>query len=87
MIGDQLTLFRRSLPDSLNEVKCGLMKDKMHWTSQGTIDKKSTVQALADATDLDVETRFQIAVTFRLEDRVNQLSSQMPTDYLSKNRN
>ena len=86
LIGDQLSVFKRPLPNSVNEIRWGILKDKINWTSQGTIDKKRTVEALADATELNMESRFQIAVTFCLEDRVNELSSHMPSDYLTKHR-
>ena len=62
-----------------------LLKPKICWTSQGTIDEISTAKALADATEIDVKIRFGIAVIFCLEDRVNALSVEMPQDYLDNN--
>ena len=63
-----------------------LLKEKICWTPQGTIDKKTTFEALADVSDLPVEIRFQIAIKFCLEDRVNALAILMPANYLQKNK-
>ena len=71
----------------LEQKKWSFLKDKIFWTLDGTINKNRTAEALADAIDLDVESRFQVAVTFCLEDRVNTLAVQMPPDYLQKNIN
>ena len=59
-----------------------LLRDKISWTPQGTIDYKTTAEALADFIELDVETRFKIAAKFFLENRINDLSIQMPPYYL-----
>ena len=60
------------------------MIDKIYWTSQGTIDKERTMKALAVTAELDVEIRFQIAVSSCLKDEINSLAIQLPSDYLDK---
>ena len=62
-----------------------VLKTNIYWSLQGTIDKKRTTEALTGSIELDVETRFQTAVVFCLEDRIDALSIQMPIDYLKSN--
>ena len=62
------------------------LKEKIRWTPLGTIDITTTAKRLTD-TDIDVKLRFEVAVKFCLEDRVNTLSVQMPPDYLENNEN
>ena len=96
LIGEQLTEFNKLLelknflPEKLyfrqNQIFWHFMKNKLYWTSQGLIDKKSTAEAWADTIGLDVEARFQIAITFCLEDRINSLSVYLPTNYVETRR-
>ena len=76
-----------TLPSKFRDLQNMLhsLSDKICWTTQGTIDKTTTAKALADATALGVKMRFEIAVNFCLEDRVNALSIKMPKDYLKNN--
>ena len=85
---EQLIQLMRLLPDRRFKKKWWiLLKDKIVWTSQGTIDQQRTAEALADSADFDVETRFNTAVEFCLEDRINALTLQLPNDYnLIKNK-
>ena len=90
LVGEQLTELIKllNLKNLLteNQISWHFMKDKLHWTLQGSINKKSTAEALAGAIDLNVETRFRIAVTFCLEDRINSLSVYLPTNYVETRR-
>ena len=60
-------------------------KSKIYWTPQGTIDHKRTFETLVDATDLELEIRFTIAIFSCMKDRINALSIQLPSSYLSRN--
>ena len=87
LIEEQLLKFVELLPHNfLKQNRWTILKDQICWTSQGTVNKIKTAEALVDATELDMETRFQIAVLFYLKDRINTLSDQMPADYINKNR-
>ena len=65
--------------ESFKQIPWTLMKKAINWTSEGTIDKKSAAETLADEITLSVEIRLQIAVKFQLEDRINALALQIPT--------
>ena len=85
LIGEQVIEIEGLLPDKfycVNQTKWHFMKAKLHWTWEGTIDKKSTAEAFVDSTDLNAKERFQVAIKFCLEDRINSLSIHMPTNYL-----
>ena len=62
-----------------------LLRGRIYWTSEATIDKKRTVEAFADCKDLDLGTRFEIALEFYLDDRINSLSIRLPPDYVKNN--
>ena len=64
-----------------NDESWTLLIKKTHWTWQGMIDKRKTAEALANASDLDIGTRFLIAKLFCLTDHINSLSIQRPPDY------
>ena len=66
------------------ELEWTFLKDKIFWTSHGRIDKRRTAEALVDATVLSTEAKFQIAASFCLENRINELAIQLPPDYLKK---
>ena len=84
---EQLIQLTTLLPDPRFKEKWWiLLKDKIVWTSQGTIDQRRTTEAIADSADFDVETRFKTAVEFCLEDRINALALQLPNDYLIRNK-
>ena len=55
--------------------------DRLHWTSQGTIDKMKTVETMSDAKDLSKPLKMQIAVVFCLEDQVESLSFELPNTF------
>ena len=83
LIGEQLIQLEQILPPKLRDQSVWVvLKDKIHWTSQGTIDKLKTAEAIIDSKDFDVETKFQTATVFCLEDQINALSVQMDPDYL-----
>ena len=87
LIANQLQLLKRSITDNLFEKifcsgNCFQAQNKIYWTSQCTIDKKRTIEALADCIDINVETRFELATNFYLEKQINFLSVQLPRDYL-----
>ena len=67
-------------------IDSNLLQKKVQWTSQGTIDKKRTAQALADSIELDTKTRFEIAAEFYLEEQINALSVHLPRNYLEKHK-
>ena len=96
LIGDQLNQFKRSMPNKfldqqlktnkfLDKNSWSLWKKNLYWTSQCTINKLRSAESLTDTVDLDVETRFEIATTFCLVNRINILSIQMPSSYLETN--
>ena len=67
-------------------INSNLLQRKLQWTSQGTIDKKRTAQALAESSELNVKTRFEIAAEFYLEEQINALSVHLPRNYLEKHK-
>ena len=88
LIKNQLYDFLRFLPhECFKQNWWILFRDKISWTTQGTIDYKTSANALVDSVHLDKGTKFKIAAKFFLEDQINNLSIQMPRDYLEKNRN
>ena len=87
LMQEQLSKFIKFLPKEFSHKReWRLLKKNICWTSQGTIDKLNTAEALVDASDLDVTLRFQIATLFFLENKINALSIQMPQNYVVKNR-
>ena len=86
LIGDQLFKFRRLLPDLFPIQNCCWLRDIICWTSQGTIDKIRTAEELIETSELDVETKFQIAILFRLEDQINKFTTKLPHNFLEKNK-
>ena len=87
LMKERLCKFIKFLPKEFSS-KGGwsLLREKIYWTSQGTIDKLTTAEALVDANDLDVTLRFQIATLFFLENKINTLSVQMPHNYALENK-
>ena len=82
LVGDQLNEFIRLVEKILCiSTQWRILQNRIYWTSQGTIDLKSTVESFADCDDLNLETRFKIAVEFYLEDRFDALIDQLPSDY------
>ena len=78
----QLREFIKLLPNECSNEKGWIfLKNKIYWTSQGTIDTKRTAEALASSIDFSLKTRFDIAVTFLLQDQINILSVQLPRDH------
>ena len=87
LIEEQLQKFIELLPPNfLERNSWRILKNRIYWTSQATIDKIKTAEALTEATEIKLETRFQIAVLFYLESRINALAIQLPADYIDKNR-
>ena len=65
-------------------IKWPRLKGNIRWSSQGTIDILTTAETLADDIELRLEVRFEIAVSFCLQDRVNSLSALLPSYHLPK---
>ena len=94
-VGKMIELTRKQLssflggfmPDKfVQQNRWPLLKNVIRWTSQGTIDTLTTAKALADAEDLDIEIRFEIALVFFLEDRVNALYVYISPNYFKENK-
>lgn len=62
-----------------------VLQNKICWTIQGTADIKRTAEAFADCEDVDLESRFKIALEFYLEEQINALSVQLPPFYVKDN--
>ena len=83
LVGDQLDKFTTSLEEILNfPAKWRILQNRIHWTSQGTIDMKSTAESFADCEVVDIVTRFKIAVEFYLNDRLDALYDDLPLSYI-----
>ena len=70
-----------------NKIHWNIFIKNVNWTSQCTIDRLGTAEALVDSADLDVETRFLLAVDFCLQDHINALFTQIPRDYFTGDKN
>ena len=82
LIGEQLSEFNDLLPDEYPMLdNWSIIKTKIHWTKQATIDKCSTVEALTDDDEFDLEMRLLIAADCYLEDRINKLFAQLPRGF------
>ena len=87
IVHNQMKEFTRLLPREFStNIGWIILREKLHWTSQGTIDKRSTAECLADMNDLDVIIRFRIALEFRLVDKINALAIKIPSKYCMKDR-
>ena len=60
------------------------LKKGIYWTTQGTIDKKRTLEAFADCEDLELATRFEIAQMFFLKKHINELALKLPPNFIPK---
>ena len=74
----QLLEFRKFLPKFYDEDWCEILKNNIKWTSQGTIDKWKSAEALTKDEDLNVTPRFLIALEFCLVHRMKALYRRIP---------
>ena len=83
LVGEQLIGLSKILDKRINfSSSWFLLRKRIQWTTQGTIDKKRTLESFTDCDDLSLETRFKIASEFYLEDRIHALSFQLPHGFM-----
>lgn len=87
LIGEQLFRLCRSM-EKIFEFRARwlLLRSRICWTSQCTIDKQSTAKNFADCEDLALETRFEIALEFCLETHIEALYRKFSRDYIKRVR-
>ena len=82
LIYDQLYELRYILSSGFfNKEWCPILKNSLHWSTQGTIDKLKTAVALTDNDELHEATRFQIALDFCFVDKMNSLYKKVPRGF------
>ena len=81
-LGEQISELHTAICQKIINIKGNwlALRNLIHWTSEGTVDKKNTFEAFADCENLEFITRLEIALTFHLEDQINGLSAQLPSD-------
>ena len=57
-----------------------LILQNVCWTSQGTVNKKRSAEALVDCDKISLKDRLRIACHYCLEDKINKLAMLMPED-------
>ena len=83
LVGDQLNNFDELVKEILNfRKKWQLLKELIHWTTQGTINKKRTLETFADCKELLLKTRFKLALKFYLENQINSLSVKLSPSFI-----
>ena len=88
LVGDQLYKFDEIVYKCIHfRSHWHVLQIKIHWTGEGTVDKKRTLEVFTFSTELDLETRFKIAVEFYMEDRINALAVQLPSNFVVKDEN